>query len=441
MGNDCVIKIENVNKIYRLYKSKQDRFKEALHPFKKKYHKDFYALKNFSISIEKGVFLGILGKNGSGKSTLLKVISNVLKQSSGHVVTNGKVVALLELGAGFNPEFTGIENIYFYSSLLGYRRKEIDEMLPGILDFADIGEFIYQPIKTYSSGMKARLAFAVSVNIDPDILIVDEVLAVGDVLFKRKCYDKIQEFIKKNKTILLVTHSIRDVIDFCNRAIIIDEGEMVIDGEPKVVVSEYEKLLYTTGRKRRNEIKKQIKDLNINNNGSVVKNEAPAMPEKKLEHCFIPDLISKTTRINRHADVDIFDVSFTTIDKQKVNVLIMDQTYYYNYRVKFNQDFENVNFGMLFRNVKGVEISGEVFPGKRGSTMRYKKGDEFLVSWKFTCKLLPGMYFGNAAVSRTVNNEIKRLIGVFDAIAFKVKEIPNITKFGLVNINQELLIE
>ena len=206
MPEEVVIKIENLSKVYKLYNSPVDRLKESLHPLRKQYHHDFYALNNVSFEIKKSESVGIIGKNGSGKSTLLKILTGVLTPTSGTVKVNGKVSALLELGAGFNPELSGIENVYFNGMLMGYTREDMAERLDEILSFADIGNFVHQPVKTYSSGMFVRLAFAVAINVDPDILIVDEALAVGDIKFQRKCFLKIEELRKSNKSILFVSH-------------------------------------------------------------------------------------------------------------------------------------------------------------------------------------------------------------------------------------------
>ncbi|HMT02221.1 MAG TPA: ABC transporter ATP-binding protein, partial [Burkholderiales bacterium] len=221
MSNKPIIKVENLTKIYKLYDAPIDRLKEALHWRHKKYHKDFYALNNISFEINTGECVGIIGKNGSGKSTLLKIIAKVLTPSSGAVTVNGKVSALLELGAGFNPEYTGIENIYFQGSLMGYTKEEIDKKVDAILSFADIGEFAFQPVKMYSSGMFARLAFAVAINVEPDILIVDEALSVGDMFFQAKSMAKMKSLIEDKKvTVLFVTHDISSIKAMCNKAIL-----------------------------------------------------------------------------------------------------------------------------------------------------------------------------------------------------------------------------
>ena len=202
MNKNTAIKVQNLTKTYKLYDKPMDRLKESLHPLKKKYHKDFYALNDVSFEIKKGETVGIIGKNGSGKSTLLKIITGVLTPTSGRVNVNGKISAILELGAGFNNEMTGIENIYLNTSINGMNKQETNKIIDEIVDFAELGEHIYQPIKTYSSGMKARLAFAVAINVDPEILIVDEALSVGDVRFQQKCLRRMEEFKAQNKTIL-----------------------------------------------------------------------------------------------------------------------------------------------------------------------------------------------------------------------------------------------
>ncbi|MBI4855278.1 MAG: ABC transporter ATP-binding protein [Acetobacterium woodii] len=239
--SDVAIKIEDVTKIYQLYQRPMDRLKESMSLIKKKeYHHKFYALNNINLEIKKGESIGIVGKNGSGKSTLLKIISGVLTQSKGNVYVDGKVSALLELGTGFNPEYTGIENIYSNGLIMGYSKEEMDEKLDDIVNFAQIGEYIYQPVKTYSSGMFARLAFATAINVDPEILIVDEVLAVGDAKFQIKCINKMEEFKASGKTVLFVSHTLEQIKRFCTKGVWIDQGEMRMFDEVTHVIDMYE---------------------------------------------------------------------------------------------------------------------------------------------------------------------------------------------------------
>lgn len=235
------IEFRDIRKTYGLYNNKWDKIKEALSLREKKYHKEFEALKGISFSITKGECVGIIGLNGSGKSTTLKILSGITKPTSGDVKINGKVSALLELGAGFNPEYTGIENIYLNSTLQGYTRKETDEKLQDIIEFADIGDFIYQPVKSYSTGMFVRLAFAVAINIKPEILVIDEALSVGDVFFQNKCYKKIKE-LSGEATVVMVSHDLNAMTKFCERIIVLDRGNLVFDGEPTKAIAEYYKL-------------------------------------------------------------------------------------------------------------------------------------------------------------------------------------------------------
>ena len=237
---ESVIKVEHVSKVYKIYNDPKDRLKEALGIGKnQQYHRDYYALKDLSFEVGKGEIVGVVGRNGSGKSTILKILTGVLTATSGTVAINGKVAALLELGAGFNMEYTGMQNIYLNAAMMRVSKEEIERKIPEILAFADIGEYINQPVKTYSSGMFVRLAFAVAIHVDPDILIVDEALAVGDARFQLKCMDKFTEFVERGKTILFVTHDVNAVKRFCNRAIWLNQGELIMDGNTDEVTDHY----------------------------------------------------------------------------------------------------------------------------------------------------------------------------------------------------------
>lgn len=252
--SEIAISVQNLTKVYKLYDTPFDRLKESINPFGKKYHKDFYALNDVSFEIKKGETVGIIGKNGSGKSTLLKIITGVLTPTSGNVTVNGKVSALLELGAGFNSELTGIENVYFNGTLMGYTREEMHERLDDILSFADIGEFVYQPVKTYSSGMFVRLAFAVAVNVEPDILIIDEALAVGDLRFQKKCKMKMDGFKESGKTMVLVSHSLADIRAMCSTVVYLQQGNQLYCGtafDAIIIYTENENKLEADDMKKR----------------------------------------------------------------------------------------------------------------------------------------------------------------------------------------------
>lgn len=235
-----VIKVDHVTKIYKIYNDPKDRFREALGIHKdKQYHTDYYALKDLSFNVRKGEIVGIVGRNGSGKSTILKILTGVLNPTEGNIEMTGKVAALLELGAGFNMEYSGMKNIYLNAAMMRVSREEIEQKIPDILAFADIGDYIHQPVKTYSSGMFVRLAFAVAIHVDPDILIVDEALAVGDARFQLKCMDKFMEFVQQGKTILFVTHDVNTVKRFCSRAIWLNRGELIMQGNTDEVTDRY----------------------------------------------------------------------------------------------------------------------------------------------------------------------------------------------------------
>jgi ABC-type polysaccharide/polyol phosphate transport system ATPase subunit len=241
--SEAAIVVNNVSKKYRLFNSARDRLKEALHPFSKHYHREFWALKGVSFEVPQGQTVGILGRNGSGKSTLLQIIAGIMQPTSGEVIVNGRVSALLELGAGFNPEFTGRENVLFQAQVMGLSREEMDRRLPEIEAFADVGEFFDQPVKTYSSGMFVRVAFAAATNVDPEILIVDEALAIGDAKFQQRCFQKFREFQERSITILLVTHAAELVIRHCSRAVLLNQGQLIVDGAPEAVARQYIDLL------------------------------------------------------------------------------------------------------------------------------------------------------------------------------------------------------
>ena len=240
---DNVISVKDLSKVYRLYDKPIDRLKESLNIFHKSYHKEYYALNNLSFDIKRGETVGIIGINGAGKSTLLKIITGVLTPTGGNIEVKGKISALLELGAGFNMEYTGIENIYLNGTMMGFSKEEVDKKLDDILDFADIGDFVNQPVKTYSSGMFVRLAFAVAINVEPDILVIDEALSVGDVFFQQKCYKKIKELAGKS-TVLIVSHDLNAMTKFCERIIVMSAGQKVFDGEPNEAIAKYFKLMY-----------------------------------------------------------------------------------------------------------------------------------------------------------------------------------------------------
>ena len=284
-----IIEIKNITKTYELYDKPVDRLKEALSIKRKSHHQEYHAINNVSFNIEKGESVGIVGTNGAGKSTILKMITGVLKPTSGQILVHGRIAALLELGAGFNMEYTGIENIYLNGTMMGYKKNEIAQKVAPIVEFADIGDFINQPVKTYSSGMFARLAFALAINVEPDILIVDEALSVGDTRFQVKCIDKMKELKSKGTTILFVSHATEQIKRFCNRAIWMEHGQVKMDGESSQIVDIYENYMKfgvdiesLTGEKKGEEIKEEKIEVEEDNR-TIEKDIIAAIEDIKLE--------------------------------------------------------------------------------------------------------------------------------------------------------------
>jgi lipopolysaccharide transport system ATP-binding protein len=456
--NDIAIKFENVSKFYKLYNTPKERLKEALHPRGKKYHKEFYALNKINLEIKKGEILGIVGRNGSGKSTLLKLVSGVIQPSSGIVNVDGKVSALLELGSGLHPNFTGIQNIYFSGTMMGFSREEMEEKIDEIVAFADIGDFINQPLKTYSSGMKARLGFALAVNMEPKILVLDEVLAVGDDLFRRKCFSKMNEFFNSGCSVLFVSHSMGAMNEICSRAIFLDKGEQLLEGPTKFVTMHYQKFLYTkpgTVSKVRNEIirlnkdeKKKIEfaeDIDKVEKKEKKKIEAVVekKPESKQEAYHLSNLVSKTRVVQKNEDIDVYDICIQTLEGKKVNCLVVKEEYYFTYKIKFNTDIDNLSIGWVLKDEKGLRISGSRYPGKRGAIERQiKKNDVYHVKWKFKCAVLQGTYYIDLGIVKEADGKRNMLVSSLDAMNFKVQRPQyndeDIYNWAICNLEQEL---
>jgi len=453
--NDIAISLKNVSKYYKLYNSPQDRLKESLSFSDKEYHKKFYATKNLNLEIKKGEIIGIVGKNGSGKSTLLKLITGVLTPDEGSIKVKGKISALLELGSGFNPEFTGMQNIFFYGTILGFSKKEMEEKLDDILAFADIGEFIDQPLKTYSSGMKSRLGFAVAVHIEPEILILDEVLAVGDVLFKRKCYAKMEEFFKGGKTILYVSHDANSVKELCTRAIFLEAGNILLDSDAKTVSTYYEKYLFAKDEnieKVKKEISLKNRTLDIEK-GEITPEIDKAVPKKekiistredqKQEQnenaFFIPDFIPKSTVKYDSYKINISNITIYDENKNQVNVLIENNRYTYNYDVEFEESFKNISFGMQIKSEKG-----QVFIGcshyLEDKPVDVIKGETYRISFEFDCLFKGGVFYTNCGVSQHKNGEFKFLNRIVDAYVFKVQNKKQICN-GLISLKEKFTYE
>jgi ABC-type polysaccharide/polyol phosphate transport system ATPase subunit len=340
-----VISITNLTKTYQLYESHADRVKEAFHPFRKKFHRPFHALKNVSLDIYQGEFVGIIGRNGSGKSTLLQLITGILQPTSGTISVNGQISALLELGAGFNPEFTGRENVYLNASILGISRAEIAKNFPNIEEFADIGDFIDQPVKTYSSGMFVRLAFAIAINVKPDIFIVDEALAVGDMFFQQKCIRHMEEKMR-TCTKVLVTHDMHAVTNLCKRVIVLDHGELIYTGSPLEGVEYYTKAVH-------NELFRKKEELSTGKTTSLVSSTMSAV-EKDFSWV---DVKSESTA--GASEVVIKKVNLRSDTKDTVTTVVAGDLLNIRMIVEAFAPLDKVIFGYIIKDRVGNGISGD----------------------------------------------------------------------------------
>jgi len=403
MNNELAIKVENLTKVYHLYNKPQDRLKEALNPFKKTYHHDFYAMNDVSFEIKKGETVGIVGKNGAGKSTLLKMITGVLTPTSGNIEVHGRIASLLELGAGFNPEMNGIENIYLNGTLMGFSKEEMEPKIDAILAFADIGEFIYQPVKMYSSGMFARLAFSVSINVDPDILIVDEALSVGDLAFQMKCFKKFQDFQDEGRTILFVTHALDTVIRYCSRGIVIDGGEKVYEGSSKDAIDSFKKVL--SGDFYEADLEKKKKHIYHSND------------ENLLKHAF-----------KEYKEIDIYGngkahiIDYGTLDAKKNPSDILDYNAPFTIvmKVRFTEHIENPIFAFTLKDARGLEITGTNTYMKHLITGTYEKDNEVTIKFEQKANLQLGKYALSLGCVNLNENGVEVYNRIYDAMLFEI---------------------
>jgi lipopolysaccharide transport system ATP-binding protein len=390
----------------------------------------FWALKNISLDIPKGQTWGIVGRNGSGKSTLLQIIAGTLEPTEGEVQVYGRVAALLELGSGFHPEFTGRENVFFQGQLQGCSRAQILDRIDQIVDFASIGDFLDQPVKTYSSGMMLRLAFAVTITLDPDILIVDEALAVGDEAFQRKCFGRIRALRDAGCTVLFVSHSGQHIIELCDRALLLDAGEPLLIANPKQVISWYHKLLFAAADQA-SRIREEIRTLTPDAEPAAT--AAPAPVEATED--FDPSLVPQSTVNYPSRGAEIIKPRITRPDGTPVNVLSRGEPYRYTYRVRFLENHPQVRFGMMLKTTTGLELGGATSHSVQHPVPAVDSGETCEISFEFQCLLQAGIYFANAGVtSITPDGEIY-IHRIVDAVMFRVKHDPASIMTGTIDFN------
>lgn len=414
------IHVEGLNKVYKLYDHNRDRLVDSLGLARKKRYREHYALRNVDLDIYQGECVGIIGTNGSGKSTILKIITGVLGETDGVVAVNGRISALLELGAGFNMEYNGIENVYLNGTMIGFSEKEIDEKLQDILDFADIGEYVYQPVKTYSSGMFVRLAFAVAINIDPEILIVDEALSVGDVFFQAKCYHKFEEFKKQGKTILFVSHDLSAISKYCDRAVLLNQGVKLGEGSPKEMIDAYKRVLVgqyempETGGKGGLLQDKDIRAAAAKADGGTVnenvfgndsaQSEASAK-EKSGRTALKKHPRTQAQGVNPQAleygtkEAEIIDYYVTDGNGVETTTILKGEPFTMHMKVHIHEDVPAPIFALSIKNIKGVEITGTNTMVERAFLEGVKAGEELEIAFSQKVRLQGGDYLLSLGVT------------------------------------------
>ncbi len=417
---ETVISVKNLEKVYRLYEKPIDRLKESLDIFRKSYHKEHYALKNISFDIKKGETVGIIGINGAGKSTLLKIITGVLKPSSGELKINGRISALLELGAGFNMDYTGIENIYLNGTMMGYTKEETEARLDDILSFADIGDFVYQPVKTYSSGMFVRLAFAVAVNIDPEILIVDEALSVGDVFFQAKCYNKFEEFKKQGKTILLVTHSMGSVLRYCDRVILLNKGEKLAEGTPADMVDLYKKVLVGSEDAEKTEL------------------EETAPPEQEGSLWKEKLILNPVQNDYGNGTAEITDFALCDSRGRITNQIEKGSDFTIKMKVRFRSPVSDPIFAFTIVNLQGVDVTGTNTMYEKAPIKPVKAGDEITVCFRQKMDIQGGEYLLSLGCTGFRDGEFTVYHRLYEVCSITVLSDKNTV--GFYDMNSEVTI-
>lgn len=447
MSCEPVIHAAGLGKAYAIFERPEHRLKQMLLGRWRTYYRHFWALQNVDLSIKQGETWGIIGRNGSGKSTLLQLICGNLTPTTGSVTVRGRIAALLELGAGFNPEFTGRENVYVNGVIAGYNRKSMDERMDTILAFADIGQFIDQPVKTYSSGMFARLAFAVAINVEPDILIVDEALAVGDEAFQRKCFARMEQIKSEGATVLFVSHSTTAVVDLCDHAVLLHSGECLYRGRPKRTVAWYQKLAAADPDRAReildeirsdpaedssagpeeSKLSAALRELGVVESASVDEEQE----EAEDTPTFDPALVAASTVVFPMNGAEITNARIETTRGDVVNRLIPGERYIFSYRVAFHSSARNVKFYCMTKTVNGVHLGGGEFPPGMRSRLSAEEGDAVEVRFEFDSDFGAGAYFFNCGVASSGD----LLHRILDVVAFRVGRGPTRPSMGTIDLN------
>lgn len=436
---EIVIDIQNVSKIYKLYDNPVERLKDALNLGRKKTYREYRAIDEVSFSVERGQTVGLIGTNGAGKSTLLKMITGVLTPTTGKIEVNGKIAALLELGAGFNMEYTGMENIYLNGTMMGYTREEIEQRVPAIVGFAGIGDFIDQPVKTYSSGMFARLAFAVAINVDPDILIVDEALSVGDIYFQAKCFNKMNEIKKSGTTILLVTHDMSSVIKYCDKVVVLNHGQFLKEGSAKDMVEIYKKLLvnqYNGDEEEDQVVEEEIDEIveHSKEKTETFPDNSSSIQEWKSQLVINKEQLTYGNDKAQIIDFGIFD------EKDVLSNMINKKDYFIvKMKVHFKKEVEKPIFALTFKDAKGTEITGTNTMFEHREIEKAEAGSIYVVSFKQQMLLQGGEYLVSFGCTGYEDGEFTVYHRLYDVTNITVVSEQNTV--GLYDMNSIVDVE
>jgi lipopolysaccharide transport system ATP-binding protein len=438
-SNEITIKVESLGKCYHIYNQPQDRLKQSIVPrlqalsggSPKRYFHEFWALQDISFEVRKGETVGIIGRNGSGKSTLLQLVCGTLSPTTGTVETKGRIAALLELGSGFNPEFTGRENVYLNGAILGLSQEEIDYRFDDIAAFADIGDFIEHPVKMYSSGMTLRLAFAVQAMIDPDILIVDEALSVGDEKFQRKCFARLNELKSKGTSILFVSHMGMQIIELCERALLLDHGKRLMDTHPLKAVRAYQRLIYAP-------VDEQARLVQEFQNADQADGDVQGGPTGPIDtsvqsetSTFDAGLVPETTQIYPIQGAEIASFRILDANGQMVNILQPGLDYSFEVSGRFLSDRENIYFGIQIRSTSGTIITGRRYPEEGKFIEQVRSGQSFRITYGFKMILVPGVYFVGGGIWSSA--EPSCLHRILDALMFRIVPDRESSSLGYVD--------
>ena len=431
-----MIRVQGLTKVYKLYARKKDRLLDALGLSHAQNAQEHYALRDVSFTIDAGETVGIIGVNGAGKSTLLKIITGVLTPTDGTVEVGGRISALLELGAGFNMEYTGRENIYLNGTMMGYSREEVDARMDEILRFADIGEFVDQPVKSYSSGMFVRLAFALAINIDPEILVVDEALSVGDVFFQAKCFRKFEEFKKQGKTILFVSHDLSTIVRYCDRVILLEQGKKVAEGEPKEIIDLYKKLLTGTEADKaaaRREAAECAVGAEVgtaqNGNGesegkteSDQRAEAPRILTSETGGTDWKKRLSLNPQVSEYGDfrAEIVDVAIEDENGRITDTLLKGAPFTIRYRVHFHETVKDPIFTFTFKTSRGTDVTGTNTMIERQFIEEGAPGETYEVSFRQQMNLQGGDYLLSISCTGFEEGELKAHHRLYDLLRVTV---------------------